>query len=69
MAKCSLQKKSSKLNLTESQSTLFQKIILAGNNMADALNVLEYRKLLPRQFFGLSKQWANLMSELADILI
>jgi hypothetical protein len=69
MAKRSLQKNSSKLNLTDSQSTLFQKIILAGNDMADALKVLEYRKLLPRQFFDLSQQWAKLMGELVNILI
>ena len=64
-----LSKPSSKLNLTEQQTELFQDIILVGNNMSDVLRALDKRGLLPKEFKRLPCEWSNLMMELALMLI
>lgn len=72
MAKNSLPVNSSKLNLTRRQAALFQKIILAGNQMAELLAQLEFRYIQPtkvKEANKLIKRWSNLMVQLAKMVI
>jgi hypothetical protein len=72
MAKSSLPKNSSKLNFTRRQAELFQKIILAGNRMAELLAQLEFRLIQPakaKEADKLIKKWPDLMMQLAKMII
>lgn len=72
MAKSSLPRNSSKLNLTRQQTSLFQKIILVGNQMAELLAQLEVRLIQPakvREANKLVRRWSDLMTKLAKMII
>jgi hypothetical protein len=72
MAKSSLPRNSSKLNLTRQQTLLFQKIILVGNQMAELLAQLEFRLIQPakvREADKLVRRWSDLMTKLAKMII
>ena len=58
-----------KLNLTRRQADLFQKIILMGNRMSDALSELDRKMLLPKESAKLIVKWGKLMVKLANMLI
>ena len=58
-----------KLNLTRRQADLFQKIILMGNRMSDALSELDRKMLLPKESAKLITKWGKLMVKLAKMLI
>ena len=58
-----------KLNLTRRQADLFQKIILIGNRMSDALSELDRKMLLPKESAKLITKWGKLMVKLAKMLV
>lgn len=71
MAKASLSKSSSKLNLTRRQTYVFQKIIFVGNQMAELLARLEFKITHParvKEATKLAKRWSSLMIQLAKLL-
>jgi hypothetical protein len=69
MAKLSLSKKSSKLNLSRRHAELFQEIILVGNNMSDLISSLENKISLPKSTIQLARKWQDLMVRLALLLV
>lgn len=69
MADNSLSKSRSKLNLTRRQISIFQKIILLGNQMAEMLADLEFRAIEPKVAIKLAGRWSKLMVQLVKILI
>jgi hypothetical protein len=73
MAKKILPKNSFKLNLTPQQISLFQKIILTGNQMVELLSAqLEFsltQSARIKEANKLIKRWSNLMVQLAKMLI
>ena len=68
MARSSLANSSSKLNLSHRQIALFQKIILAGNQMAEALSRHDDTVTLPKNGTKLTQRWSNLMVQLVKML-
>ncbi|MBA2655296.1 MAG: hypothetical protein H0U71_09585 [Gammaproteobacteria bacterium] len=69
MTKSSVSKSTSKLNLTRRQIEIFQKIILVGNEMSDALSALDKMMLLPKDSSKLIRKWQDLMIRLVNLLI
>jgi hypothetical protein len=69
MAKLSVSKSTSKLNLTRRQTEIFQKVILVGNQMSEVLSTLEEKGLLPKASVKLVQKWQSLMMKLVNILI
>lgn len=69
MSKHSLSKTSSKLNLTRRQIELFQKMILIGNQMSEALSALDRKGLVPKNSAKLARKWGDLMVQLVKMLI
>jgi hypothetical protein len=69
MAKPSLPKKSSKLNISRRHTELFQEIILVGNNMSDFIATLEDKISLPKSAIKLARKWQDLMVRLAKLLL
>lgn len=69
MPKSIVPKCTSKLNLTRRQTSLFQKIILVGNQMSEMLAELEFRAVQPKAAKKLSERWCRLMARLVKMLI
>jgi len=72
MAKSSLPRNSSKLNLTKYQISLFQKMIYVGNQMVELLAELETGVIRPtmlKRAKKLIKKWSDLAVSLVNILI
>jgi hypothetical protein len=69
MAKLSLSKKSSKLNLTRRHAEIFQEMILIGNHMSDFIASLEKKISAPKSSIQLARKWKFLMVRLAKLLI
>ena len=67
MAKDSLYKNTSKLNLTHHQASLFQRAILIGNQMSEMLAELEFRTVQPKTAKKLSDRWCRLMVRFVKI--
>lgn len=69
MTKSSLSKSTSKLNLTRRQLEVFQKIILVGNQMSEALSALDKKMMMPKTSAKLVQKWQDLMIRLVNMLI
>jgi hypothetical protein len=57
------------LNISRRQTALFQRTILAGNRMAEALISLDKQSSLPKSAAKSAKRWGDLMVELVEVLL